>query len=803
MRTNLLNRFLLLIILTLFLGGCDLPPLVGTPPAPSPSTGEVAATEAPTLPETLITFRVLVPSNSPVEGLVYLSVLDEVTGLALNTQINAMEPLPPTEEGGPQAYLLTLPFPIGSVVKYRYERQLGDIRVAEHLSDGSPVRYRLYYVQSQGIVEDVVSRWTDTAYDTPSGRIMGSALDGTSGDPIPNLLVTAGGSQTLSAADGTFVLEGLPPGTHNLVGYALDGSHQPFQQGARVAAESTTPAELKLDPAETVKVTFVLKAPEETPPVIPLRLAGNLYSLGNSFADLTGGINSLAVNMPVMEQLPDGRYTLTLSLPVGADIRYKYTLGDGFWNAEHNPDGSFRLRQLIIPDEPLLVEDTVETWRAGETDDIIFDVTVPADTPAEDFVSIQFNPLFGWTEPVPMWKLSDNRWAYILYSPRHLPGNLSYRYCRNGQCGHADDVETTGLYGAGRPAPDADGPQTQTDTVTAWADWSGADRTTLPQIEATPREGFAGGIETLAAYHPSWRKLFPAALADVQRVHASWLVYSPTWTYGRGAAGNNPPILAPLPGSDALWPDSLEIIRQAKADGLSVAVYPQASFFMPVEDWWSEAQRDDPGWWPVWFAQYRTFALHHAELASQSKAEALVLGGDWLSPALPGGKLADDSPSGVPADAEQRWRELITEVRARFDGQLLWSVSDQSLPELPPFIDTVDQVYLTLALQPGQSYSSILGMDLGGWLDGVVMPAQQQLSKPLLLAVDLPSEPNLQVQINLYNTALSAVAERAWISGFISQGYYPPVELKDASTSVHGKSTGDLLEQWFKLLSGK
>ena len=803
MRTYALKRFLLLITLILFLGGCNLPPLVGTPPAPSPTEGETAATDPLTLPETLITFRVLAPAGSPTEGLVYISLLDEVTGLALNTQINAMEPLPPSDEGGPQAYLLTLPFPIGSVIKYRYERQLGDIRVAEHLSDGSPVRYRMYYVQGQGIVEDVVSRWTDTTYEAPSGRIMGSALDATSSQPIPNLLVTAAGAQTISAADGSFVLEGLPPGTHNLVGYAMDGSHQPFQQGARVAAESTTPAELMLEPAEAVNVTFVLKAPQETPPVIPLRLAGNLDYLGNTFADLTGGVNSLAVNMPVMEQLPDGRYTLTLSLPVGTDIRYKYTLGDGFWNAEHNLDGSFRLRQLIVPQEPLLVEDTVETWRAGETDDIIFDVSVPADTPAGDFVAIQFNPLFGWTEPIPMWKLSDNRWAYILYSPRDLPGNLSYRYCRNGQCGYADDIETTGLYGAGRPAPDADGPQTQTDEVKAWADWSGAINTILPEIEAAAREGFAGGIETLAAYHPSWRTLFPAASQDVQRMHAGWLVFSPTWSYGRGAAGNNPPILAPLPGSDALWPDALVIIQQAKSDGLSVAVYPQVGFSVPVEDWWAEAQRDDPGWWPVWFAQYSTFVLHHAELASQSNAEALIVGGDWLLPALPGGKLADGSASGVPADAEQRWRDLIAEVRSRFDGQLLWSVSDKGLQELPPFLDALDQVYLTLSLQPGQSFSSILGMELGGWLDGVVMPVQQQLAKPLLLAVDLPADPNLQVQVNLYNTAISAAAERAWISGFVSQGYYPPAALKDASPSVHGKPAADLLEEWFNLLGAK
>jgi hypothetical protein len=429
-------------------------------------------------------------------------------------------------------------------------------------------------------------------------------------------------------------------------------------------------------------------------------------------------------------------------------------------------------------------------------------VSVPEDTPAGDFVAIQFNPLFGWTEPIPMWKLNDTRWAYILYSPRDLPGNLSYRYCRNGQCGYADDAATPGQYGEGRPAPDEEGPQTQTDVVEAWADWSNTPQATLPEVEAAARESFAMGIETLPAYHPSWKSLFPAALDDVQRMQASWLVFSPTWSYGRGDAGNNPPVLAQLPGSDALWPDLLEIIQQGEAKGLSVAIYPQARFAVPVEDWWAEAERDDPGWWPVWFAEYRTFILHHAELAAQAQAEALILGGDWLAPALPGGVLADGSPSGVPQDAEQRWRDLISEARSRFGGQVIWSVSSAGIQDPPPFLDAVDQIYLTLKLEPGQSFSSILGMELAGWLDGVVLPVQALADKPLALAVELPADPDLQMQANLYHTALSAAAEREWITGFISQGYYPPAALKDASTSVHGKPAGDLLETWFNTLSG-
>jgi hypothetical protein len=283
-----------------------MPALVGTPPPTYLGTpeSEAAATEVPAVPETLITFRVEVPPNTPAEGLVYLSLLDEVTGLALNTQINAMEPLPPTEEGAPQAYLLTLPFRIGSVLTYRYERQVGDIRVAEHLSDGSPVRYRMYYVQGQGLVEDVISRWTDTGFESPSGRIMGTAIDADTGSPIPNLLVTAGGAQTLTAADGSFVLEVVPPGTHNLVGYALDGSYQTFQQGARVAEKSTTPAELKLQPASS-SVTVI--RPERHRRWSPC--AWQAICTGNT-SPTSAGDNSLAANMPG-GAIPDN-HTLTI-----------------------------------------------------------------------------------------------------------------------------------------------------------------------------------------------------------------------------------------------------------------------------------------------------------------------------------------------------------------------------------------------------------------------------------------------------------------------------------------------------------
>jgi hypothetical protein len=807
MRPRRLSFVTRILILAIVLGSCNLPLPNSAPisPASEQSEGDLSiATPLPPLPETLVSFRVQAPANTPPDEEVYLSILDEVTGLALNTEFYAMTGgEDSSEESGP-SYVITLPFKIGSVIKYRYERQAGSIRVAEHLSDGSPVRYRLYYVQGQGAVEDVISRWTDTSYEAQRGRVRGEAKDAETGQPIPNLLVVAGGAQAITTSDGSFLLEGLPPGVHNLVAYALDGSYQTFQQGARVAADSTTPAPLKLERAEFVKAVFVTSLPPGTPPVVPLRLAGNLYQLGNTFASLTGGMSGVAVNMPTLHSLPDGRYTVSIELPIGADIRYKYTLGDGFWNAEHDATGDFRLRQVVIPDHNVLIEDQVVTWYAGDPASLTFDVYVPAETPPQDFIAIQFGPLFGWTEPIPMWPLGGNRWAYILYSPLNLPGNFNYRYCRNGQCGTADDIQTPGLYGPGRPVVMESDSVAMQDGVSAWINWQpGEQDWPLPAVEA-PQRGpdFWAGVEFLPTENPSWNALLPASLDTVKSMGANWLVLSPTWSFGRNAPGNDPPLLSLLPGQDALWFDLLQAANQASERGLSVAIKPTPRFLIDVDEWWASAPRDF-AWWVIWFEQYRAFVLHHADLAAQSGASALILGGEWLDPALPGGVLADGTPSGVPEDAETRWRDLFAEVRAHYDGPLAWAMPYKDVFAEPPFLDAIDQIYLLFSFPPGTNIEAELGASIDNWLDYNLWTLQILSGKPLIMAVDYPSDPDMGVQLDAYQALINAASGRDWITGFVSRGYYPPVALQDASPSINGKPAADLLGEWYPLLVGE
>ena len=758
--------------------------------------------------EAMVTFRVELPEPLPSGDSLYLTLLDEVTGLALNPTRHLMQ----AEDS--LHFFVILPFELDTLHKYRYSRESAQ----EHISDGRMVRYRMYRVDGPGIVSDIISRWTDTNFRGSSGRIQGQVMDADTGDPIPGLMVLAGGASTLSASDGSFLLEGLPPGTHNLVAYSLDGSYRMHQQGATVAAESTTPAQLELVPTQTVRVEFIVTVPPGTIPATPIRFAGSLYQLGNTFSDLRGGLSLAAPRMPVLQPLPDGRYRIELELPVGEDLYYKYTLGDGFWNAERYRNGGTRLRRLVVPDQDTRLEEAIDTWSNGPTGPVTFDITVPENTPPDELVTLQLNPGFGWTEPIPMWPVGGNRWIYVLFSPLEDMGALAYRYCRNGQCGIADDDRTQGDGATGFQVNPGDEALTVNDVVESWA-WLDVpfSPATVPNMSIPSRgPGFVAGIEFQDGFHPSWQAYIPKALQQVAGLHANWVVLRPSWSFTR----QNLPVLELKPGADPLWADLVTDIEHAAGLGVQTALFPTVRFPMETGAWWKEAERDF-AWWVAWFERYKEFVLHHADLAEQHGAGILILGGEWLTPALPDGLIADGSSSRVPEDAEQRWRTLIGEVRSRFHGRVLWAMPLVDGTEIHPvFIDEFDQVYLMWSASltdedVGEAEMTARAAEL---LETTAYPIYEETGKRMVLGLAYPSaqvgaagaladgelpERDLQEQVDAYNAMMAATNQLEWVEGIVSRGYYPPVSLQDVGISVNGKPARGVLWYWFQRLVGE
>ena len=768
-------------------------------------------------------FRAVLSQPLPDDGRVYINILDEVTGLALNPQRYEM-----TRNEDDGAYSINLPFAIGSVAKYRFSRE-GSASGVEYTPLGDQVRYRMFRVDGPSSVSDTISAWNDQPFNGSTGRITGKIAGNNGGSILPSFLVTAAGIQTLTASDGTFVIEGVPSGTHNLFVYPLDGSYHTFQQGASVQEGMTTPAQIVLDPSVYVNVTFNVNIPVENVVGLPVRLAGSLYQTGNTFADLGGGLSVISSRMPLLNQVEGGHYTLTLALPVGADFQYKYSLGDGFWNSEQTSDGSFALRQLIVPDTDTTIEDSVATWHSGDNGAITFSVQVPASTPESDFLSLQLNP-YGWVEPLPMWAMGNNQWLYILYSPLDMIPQLSYRYCRNGLCGSADDMATIGSDSPGKPITLGKDAQTFQDTVDNWAWWQPSNTpTTVIAAEIQPRGGdFTAGIEFQPVYHPSMQLRFVPAYQSIRQVGANWVVIDPTWSISTA----NPPVMEPIPGFDPLWADLITVLHEANNQGLKSAVFPSPRFESSPEEWWNSSSRD-VYWWDAWFDRYEAFILHHADAATQGGASALIIGGDWILPALPDGQLSDGTPSGVPEDAAERWTQIISAARQHFSGTIMWAVSYQDgLDNIPGFIDQLDKIYLLwsapLTDQTDPQEAS-LQEQVGTILDADIAPVQELNGKAIILAVEYPSANgsasgcipdeagncvpaanlarprpdlpgvslDLQEQVDIYNAIFSAVNQRSWINGIVSRGYYYPAALQDKSASVNGKPAQDVLWYWY------
>jgi hypothetical protein len=358
---------------------------------------------------------------------------------------------------------------------------------------------------------------------------------------------------------------------------------------------------------------------------------------------------------------------------------------------------------------------------------------------------------------------------------------------------------------------------------------------TVPNAQINSHgDAFVAGIAYQSTYSPTWADHFIQGLSDIHNLGANWTFFTPTWTYTR----QDLPHIEINPGSDMDPNHLVAAITQAKELGLKTALYPRPHFPQDAGDWFASAPRDF-AWWITWFDRYRLFVLNFADLAQQNGVNALVLGGEWLAPALPHGTLPDGASSGIPEDAEIRWRSLLQEIRSHFTGMLLWALPyPAGVQNPPPFLDAVDMLYVewsaALADVPGAAEAD-LSNRAASLLDSNLLPFQQRWGKPLILAASYssvsggstgclpnpdggclpadaldqpnPDQPNLVLdlndQTNAYNAMLLAVNDRPWIGGFVSQGFYPPLPLQDKSPSLHGKPASGVLWFWFPRLLGK
>lgn len=378
-----------------------------------------------------IVFHASLPNALPEGTNLGVEVLDEVTGLAFNPIRYQLQQI------DPKSYFIRVTAPVGAVLKYRY-LELGSIATPEYTSENTPIRYRLFLVTGPAIVQDAIAGWIDKPYSGTMGALSGQILSADN-SAIPDIMVSIAGMTAFTDTDGKFSLGNIPTGTQNLVAYSLDGSYAVFQQGAIIADAAITPATFQLTKKPLVNVSFDVTVPDGDYSNVPIRIVGSLAQLGNSFADLDGGLSVVAAKGLTLAKIDNGHFQVTTKLPAGVYIEFKYTLGDGFWNAERQDDGLFKLRKVIVPAADTTYKDKVVSWSTKNFAPITFNVTDEVAIPDNEYLSVQLNP-FSWTNPIPMWKTDATHWYFTLYSPLDLFGQTAFRYCKNDLCSDADAV---------------------------------------------------------------------------------------------------------------------------------------------------------------------------------------------------------------------------------------------------------------------------------------------------------------------------------------------------------------------------
>ncbi len=770
------------------------------------------------LPFSETVFEISLPEKIKDDEIVFLEIIDEVTGIALNPTRYEMQ------SKDDLTLFVRIPIINGSFVKYRYVKR-SDIDVIEYCSDGRQVYYRSYIVNRPSVAKDIVSSWTNEGTAFPIGEISGFVYDTKTNLPIPEIFISVNGITTSSAHNGFYQIRNIPAGEHNLVAYHPDGLYKPFQQGAVIANNALTPASFGMESAKMVKITFDVEVPENTVQGAPLRLIGDFYSLGNVYTETNGGTSIISSRSPLLDNIGNGNYSITLDLPSGADLRYKYSLGDGFVNAEYSADGDFRVRQFIVPDKDMAVFNFIESWSSKEIPPITFEVTSPINTPAGDYVSIQFNP-FVWMSPVQMWKTGKNQWTFTLYSPYEYLDQSQFRFCRNDQCGCADDDLTAGFDASGYilDMKSVDKTHKIAYKIENWVGQKIISYEIEKSSKSINNDNFIKGIEFNNDYDSKWLPYLDWGFIDAAISGANNIIFSPSWVIGN----NELSIAEFLPGINPSHQDISEIYNYAQDAGLTFSLFPKLLFSdQNSNKYWSSASLSY-NWWLEWFSQYERFIINYATLAQKNEIEVFIFGGESILPALPHGRLPNGNPSNTPYNFPEKWNILVEKVREEFSGEIIFSIPSYIAEDIDyEFLTQVDAIMVenSSALTSSSSPSiDELKYRFAQVLDQSIHKIYARFQKPIIIGIKYPSMDgsasdcinygntcldlaesmstgsipiDLEEQADIYTAILGTIIDRNWITGVISQGYYPAVTVMDASNSTRGKPAMDVLSYYF------
>ncbi len=195
------------------------------------------------------------------------------------------------------------------------------------------------------------------------------------------------------------------------------------------------------------------------------------------------------------------------------------------------------------------------------------------------------------------------------------------------------------------------------------------------------------------------------------------------------------------------------------------------------------------------------------KLGTDIQAEQLILGGPDAWESYPGVIETVAENYGTPKSSEDIWKDLLEKADQYFEGKVLLahSINDAG-SQTYSFYSQVDGLYLLIdsdseSIANASQYldslvyplydenkSLYIGLNAPSYQTASIEPGS--INDPLISATDTRynnANVNLQVQTQWYASYLDAIANREWIEGVSSRGFFPWIKLSDFSSSIYGK----------------
>jgi hypothetical protein len=323
-----------------------------------------------------------------------------------------------------------------------------------------------------------------------------------------------------------------------------------------------------------------------------------------------------------------------------------------------------------------------------------------------------------------------------------------------------------------------------------------------PPSQPRAQVAIQDGISFLGAWSDAFHGPKPVeAMRNLADTGAGWIAIVIIWYQDRTASTDIRRTLDSPPDDELV-----RMIRLAHDLGLRVMLKPMVDL---VRAWWNRPQigsafGDDQTAWDAWFASYRTFIFHYAEIAEAEGVEQFAVGTELV---------------GTSGQVE-RWRDVVAGVRSRFSGTLTYASLIDGEEMAIRWWDAVDLIGIDVYWPLTDADDPTVEELEAAWeprLEEMASLSSTWDGKPILfteigyLSIEgantnpwapwMQDRPiDLQEQADCYLAALGSVWEQPWFAGMYWWDWSANPDVggpEDPGYTPFGKPAEDVLRAWY------